>query len=558
MRKLSDMSAIFERMFDSVGDGGEEGTPSSAEVLAAAEHGPVTPLLAARVLGIDPATLDADGRVGLAVALARIRNAAQGRLAEVIAADVAATPAIEAAGRRVRLSPVTQTSIAMAAALRLGNGAADTLVSQSVALATRHPRTLAAARDGAVSWDKATVLADSTLTLTARQAAEVEDRVLPKAAERVPSQHRAAVQRAVEAVDPDGAAERHRRAREDVCFIRQHHGNGVGELFARMPAEQLDTVWTGADRWARRRKAAGDERTLETLRVAALVQWASSFLVHGDSAHCDGEADRAADDSSSTAATESASPPTQHGRPVTVGLLWHLPGLLGLSDEGGLLLDTGAPLAADTLHQLMDRGLSLRRMVVDPDTGELLDVTARSWPLLPSRPGPGIHPEPYTLFLALTRPIWHALATGDVTGLAGDDADLVRAVAAAIDGSGEPMRDALRSLLAQPIEADALDATPAAESVPPALAEFVALRDRHPATPTAAPTGAMAGDADHTRSLRDGGHTVRDNLATPTRRWHVARTHGGWTVHRAGRQLVWTSSTGRRYRVEPHDYRLGP
>src|SRR5947208_14964923 len=69
--------------------------------------------------------------------------------------------------------------------------------------------------------------------------------------------------------------------------MRRHYGDGMGELFARMASEQLDTVWTAADYWARARKADGDPRTLDQLRVAALVQWAQSYLHHGDPAYCD-------------------------------------------------------------------------------------------------------------------------------------------------------------------------------------------------------------------------------------------------------------------------------
>ena len=54
-----------------------------------------------------------------------------------------------------------------------------------------------------------------------------------------------------------------------------------------MRSEQLDTVWSGCDFWARSRKAAGDPRSLDELRVAALIQWAQSFMHHGDPTYCD-------------------------------------------------------------------------------------------------------------------------------------------------------------------------------------------------------------------------------------------------------------------------------
>ena len=56
----------------------------------------------------------------------------------------------------------------------------------------------------------------------------------------------------------------------------------MGELFAVMTSEQLDTAYTGCDLWARAAKAAGDPRTLEELRVAAIVHWAATFMRGGN------------------------------------------------------------------------------------------------------------------------------------------------------------------------------------------------------------------------------------------------------------------------------------
>jgi hypothetical protein len=52
--------------------------------------------------------------------------------------------------------------------------------------------------------------------------------------------------------------------------------------------------------------------------------------------------------------------------------------------------------------------------------------------------------------------------------------------------------------------------------------------------------------------------STRANLHPPTRRWHLRRTLGGWRLERHGRAVIWISRLGRRYRVDPHDYRLGP
>jgi len=184
------------------------------------------------------------------------------------------------------------------------------------------------------------------------------------------------VQRGVDRVDPDGADQRRRKAREDIALIRRHYGDGIGELFARLPSEQLDTIWTATDLSARTRKAAGDPRTLEQLRVAALVQWAQSFLHHGDASRCDRWCD-SPNDLHDAAPPES--PPTRHGRPGALHALWDLTSLLGVTRRCGELQDSGATLPPDPTHELVAGGVRLRRLLIDPDTGELLDLTPGTW-----------------------------------------------------------------------------------------------------------------------------------------------------------------------------------
>jgi hypothetical protein len=74
----------------------------------------------------------------------------------------------------------------------------------------------------------------------------------------------------------------------------------------------------------------------------------------------------------------------------------------------------------------------------------------------------------------------------------------------------------------------------------------------------AGPTNASAADLDHHTARRDGGHTTRTNLGPLVRRWHRLKTFDDWTVQQTNRHWEWTSPTGRRYKTEPHDYRLGP
>ena len=113
-------------------------------------------------------------------------------------------------------------------------------------------------------------------------------------------------------------------------------------------------------------------------------------------------------------------------------------------------------------------------------------------------------------------------------------------------------------MLAHAWTADTLDNTPAAYPAPARLAEFIAMRDRHPTNPTAGPTAASAADLEHVVAASQGGHTVQHNLTYEVRRWHQLKTHGGWKVQRHGRGWKWTSPRGRTYYTQPYDYRHGP
>ena len=478
-------------------------------------------------------------------------------------------------------------------ALGLGSGAATTLVDICVALHTRLPATLRAVCADGLSWYKAIKLAELTAPLTPEHARLVEEQTLPKAAERTPAQHADAVRRAVARIDPDGADARRKQAKRDVKLIRAHYDDGMGELFARLPSEQLDTIWTAADMWARARKADGDKRTLDQLRVAALVQWAQSFLHHGDPSYCDrwcepgshggpitktdgddepddgdegpdgdGPDDDGPDDNGPSdngpdgdgpgdveptrndAADEppASAPPTRHGRPGMLHAIWDLTSLLGLTRHCGELTDSGATLPPDAMTELVAGGVRIRRMLIDPHNRELLDLTPRTWRL--ARTQPTELDAPVLLDVILTTNQWRAITNGTA------DPQLLHALAHA--------PQAVRDLLTHPWTADHLDNTPDAYPPPAQLAEFIAIRDRHPTNPTAGPTAASAADLEHPIPTSQGGQSIKTNLTYQTRHWHRLKTHGGWTLQRHDRGWQWTSPHGRTYYTQPYDYRLGP
>ncbi|MBV9291833.1 MAG: DUF222 domain-containing protein, partial [Frankiales bacterium] len=217
--------------------------PTAAQVVAEAEHAPVTGGLVCRLAQVDPASLDADGQVGLAVAWSRVRNSADARVVDAVASLAAGGDGADP------WDPASFTWAEVGAALRLGDGAATGLVHSARTLTAELPATLDAMRIGQVSRQKADVLVELTAGLTAEQRADVETATLAKAADRTPAQHRAAVRRMVDRIDPDALDRRRAKARADIRLVRAHLGDGMGELFASLPSEDLDIIWEAADTW---------------------------------------------------------------------------------------------------------------------------------------------------------------------------------------------------------------------------------------------------------------------------------------------------------------------
>lgn len=555
-----------------------EPAPSDAELCAEAAESDtgLVPAVLSRLDMVEIDDLDGAAAVDAAVAFDRVANRVAARRVRAVARAAQQHIGTE------RIDPIRLAAAELGAALVLGSRSIDVEIDVALALTTRLTRTLSAMESGAVSYGKAKLLADETTDLLDEQAQAVEALVLLKAGERTWAQHAAAVRRAVVRVDPRAPERRRKNAERASRLVRRYGNDGLADLIVTLPVAQVDAAYTSADAWARARKAAGDDRPLERLRAEAFVRWASSYLVHGDPATCDRECDplptsgatgqgqhRGSPEGADPETAERAEPPasgrtpTRHGRPLRVGLVWDLEALLGLTETPGQLLDSGEVVCAADMRSLVAGGARLRRLLVDPETGELIDLTPGSWwfpaETSGSAHGPhganganGVslsattpHGQPLWLGVIVDTATWSAWRNGRLTGL------LATAIALA--------PQALRDLMDAARTDGELDRRPDAEEPAAALAEFVSIRDRHPANPTAAPTAAAAGDLDHIRPRGAGGLTIRANLHVPSRRWHVLRTHGGWRLTRdAGGRITWTSPQGRTYRINPYDYRRGP
>jgi len=154
------------------------------------------------------------------------------------------------------------------------------------------PGTLAALHEGRIDLNRARAVADATQGVSDETAAAVEQRVLPRAADQTTAQLRAALRRAVMAIDPAAAQRRHDDAVAKRRVEVRDLDDGIAELIAPMPADKAQAVYARVSDIARQaldnyRTAAGHlpdpkaardaEPSLDSLRVDALL-----WLILGD------------------------------------------------------------------------------------------------------------------------------------------------------------------------------------------------------------------------------------------------------------------------------------
>ena len=96
-------------------------------------------------------------------------------------------------------------------------------------------------------------------------------------------------------------------------------------------------------------------------------------------------------------------------------------------------------------------------------------------------------------------------------------------------------------------------------TVPPALADFLIAKNVTSATPHSS-VDARVTDMEHNLPHDQGGPTDPINCTPTDRRWHRAKTHGGWRYQkRDDGAVIWTSPTsGQSCQIDPYDYRAGP
>ena len=248
-----------------------------------------------------------------------------------------------------------EVSLALQVPLRT----AQARLAQATTLVTELPRTLAAVADGSISAAHAAVLAEALWRLPADHPglpAALEAAVLPPVLAAgcltVPQLKRR-VRRAVLALDPSTAEQRHLRALTERR-VEYHPGeDGMATLTALLPAPEAQSIYT------RLTAAAGllpaqDARTLDQQRADLLIDAMLSALpLHAL--------------------------PTVQGRRPAIQVTVSADTLLGLNNQPAHLTGYG-PITADTARRLAaDQSGTWRRLLTDPDTGALLDISPRRY-----------------------------------------------------------------------------------------------------------------------------------------------------------------------------------
>jgi hypothetical protein len=245
-------------------------------VLDVLEPGPSLAGLAdAAARGGGLAGLDDDELIGVLRAWRRLESWSTAGMLAAVAELARRRPAERAAPARPGAFPGELSEFIgdeVAAALVLTGQAASTYLDLALDLATRLPGTARALREGVIDYLKARIIAGAVKVLSDADAGAVEARILAGAGRQTTGQLRAALARAVLAVDPEAAARRRELAQKDARVRRWQEDAGTAALagYGLPPAEVLEADQKVTAR-ALDLRAAGLAGSLEELRARAYL-----------------------------------------------------------------------------------------------------------------------------------------------------------------------------------------------------------------------------------------------------------------------------------------------
>jgi hypothetical protein len=520
--------------------------------------------LAVLLEDLDLAALDDGDLVEATAAALRLKGWAQAyaaRAAALLSEQPSMNPVWSAAaGGAPSEAGVAGDELAMR--LACSRRSATRLVRHGRAFARALTPTGDALAAGEIALAAAEVIADRLVDEPMEIALDVQDRVLPGAGRRTPTQVARDVAAALVVVDPAEAAERTRRAHRRRCVYRPRVlPDGMAGLTAVLPAATAARIDATLDAAARTARRYGDPRTLDQLRadgLTDLVLHTACVTREEGGGTLAVLAERAGADVAGTAAARAG---TAHdadpGTALGAGMQPH-PGAGTASepqpDGSARTLPGTTPLPGTApqpgAHHQPGANHDPAHDTPDPD---LLDRTA------PSADAPAAdvpttcataphHRTEVRVTVALSTLLGVDDLPADLAGYGAIDATAARALA---EGG------TWRRLVTDPLSGTVLDVGRTRYRPPPALARHVRLRDGVCARP-GCPASAETCDLDHTVEYHappagtPPGATSADNLGPLCRRDHRLKTDGGFVLRQpAPGVFEWTTPTGHRYRVVP-------
>ena len=371
----------------------------------------------------------------------------------------------------------------------------------------------------AIDLLKARAIDDATTVLSDEKAGEVEARVLPRAPEQTLAQLKAALARAVIAVDPDGAVERHRAARKDRRVCLGQENDGMASLWALLSAPEAAGAFEWLTRLARG-LGTDDPRGIDARRADLMVALLTGQLVAGaDITFTDDMPDGDNETTGSDAAGQNAA---------------------GLDAVGTDAAESGTTESSATESSAVGSDAAESSPAAGAGAGPTAGRAIR--PVTPGKPLIQIVMAHSTLIGADDAP-------AELVGHGPIPAHVAREIAA--DG-------VWRRLVTDPLSGTLLDYGRTTYTPPAGLADHVRARDLYCRAPGCRRRAADA-ELDHLIAWADGGTTCEKNLDAFCKHHHKLKHHGKWRIdaHPDGR-LTWITPTGHRHTTARHDYRPEP
>jgi hypothetical protein len=447
--------------------------------------------------------LDDDELIGVARAWRRLESWCNANLLSAIAELARRRPADRTPAAPPGSFPEQVSEFAVdeiAAALTLSGQAASTHLALALDQAIRLPGTARAQHAGRIDHLKARLIAEATRILTDDHSREVEARVLPAAAGQTLGQLRAAVARAVLAVDPDAAVRRREEAQKDPRVRRWQEDAGTAALagYSLPPTEVLQADQRLTER-ALTLRGAGLPGSLEELRARAYLD----ALLGQDSAPRDPGGPVPPQTGQAPHGAKLASRPRLATR---VNLTTPLGSALGQAAEPGVVAGFG-PVDAPLARQLLGAAAA------DPATRYCITLTGQNGQAIGHGclPGPGALNKLTAEGLSLT-------ITPLAAGTCGHHHQ-------------EPGYQPSRSL------------------------QHLIWSRHQTCTAPGCRRPAARCDLDHTTPYDQGGRTCECNLAPLCRHHHRCKQSQGWRLEQPEPGVLhWTTPAGRHYVTVPDAY----